>query len=313
MKKFKNILSMAIVLFFLFGAVSAWAVDIGVAWSGKSGMTRRVVAGFDRGIKEFAPDMKIEYHKELPTMDALAEIAVKFQKEKDGMLILRSNGAKWLGKNPPSIPTFIGGCNNPVQLGTVKNMAAPEGNITGVTYYLPVSTSFETFQAILPEMKSVLLLMEGDHPSSKIDEAETREICTGLGLEYHQKTVLTGEEAAEAAKSFSGKVSAIIIGNQGLVIDNASNIVAAAGKTPVFSYSSKPVKDGALGGFVADDGVLGYMLARSVADVLVKGKSIKDTPVKVDPNPKFYVNAKSAEALGIEIPYEILDAAEVIE
>ncbi|MCP4686465.1 MAG: hypothetical protein GY859_00340, partial [Desulfobacterales bacterium] len=83
--------------------------------------------------------------------------------------------------------------------------------------------------------------------------------------------------------------------------------------TPVFSYSSKPVKDGALGGFVADDGALGYMLAQTVVDVLIKGKAIKDAPVKVDPDPKFYVNAKSAEALGVEIPYEILEAAELIE
>jgi putative ABC transport system substrate-binding protein len=43
------------------------------------------------------------------------------------MVILRSNGAKWLGENLPSVPTFIGGCNNPVQLGSLKNMQAPEG------------------------------------------------------------------------------------------------------------------------------------------------------------------------------------------
>ena len=81
----------------------------------------------------------------------------------------------------------------------------------------------------------------------------------------------------------------------------------------MLSYTNKPVHAGALGGFVAEDVKLGYMLAESLVDVLVKGKAIKDVPVKMDPNPKFFVNAKTAERLGVEIPYEILAAATVIE
>ncbi|MCP4687074.1 MAG: hypothetical protein GY859_03430, partial [Desulfobacterales bacterium] len=270
MSKSRCILSIAVVSFYFFGmATAAGALELGVAWAGKSGMAKRVTAGFEKGMKEFAPDVNIEYKKELGSVDKLAEVAARFQKEKAGMVILRSNGAKWLAKNPPNIPTFIGGCNNPVQLGAVKNMDAPEGNITGVTYYLPARVQFETFQAILPAMKSVLLLAGAGNPSAKIDEAETREVCAELGLEYNEKEVSSGEEAVAAVKDLGGKVSAVIIGNQAVVMDNASDIVAAAGKTPVFSYSSKPVKDGALGGFVADDGALGYMLAQTVVDVLI--------------------------------------------
>ncbi len=313
MNKACFLVSVAFLFLLLGSAASAGAVDIGVAWAGKSGMANRVTAGFEKGMKEFAPDIDIEYKKNLASIEELGEVAGRFQKEKAGMVILRSNGAKWLGKNPPSIPTFIGGCNNPVQLGAVKNMDAPEGNITGVTYYLSVAIPFETFQAILPDMKSVLLLVGRGNPSSKIDQTGTREICATLGLDYNESEVSSLKEAIEAVNTLGGKASAIIIGNQAAVIDNASEIVAAAGKKPVFSYSSKPVKDGALGGFVADDGKLGYMLAQSVVDVLIKGKSIKDTPVKVDSDPIFYVNAKSAEKLGIEIPYEILEAAEMIE
>ncbi len=307
-----KLLAITVVIILLTGA-TAGAVEIGVAWAGKSGMSIRVIAGFEKGMKEIAPDIVIEYQKELASVEELAMVAARFQKEKAGMVILRSNGAKWLGKNPPSIPSFIGGCNHPAQLGAVKNMASPEGAITGVTYYLSASVPFETFQAILPDMTSVLLLVGRGNPSAKIDQAETRAICASLGLDYNDKEVSSREEAVEAAKTLGKKVSAIIIGNQAAVIDNASDIVAGAGATPVFSYSSKPVKDGALGGFVADDDKLGYMLAQSVADVLLKGKSIKDTPIKVDPDPTFYVNGKSAEKLGVEIPYEILEAAVMIE
>ena len=297
----------------LSGVAAVSAAEIGVAWAGKSGMTTRVAAGFEQGMKELAPDIKIEYKKELGTMDELVVVAGKWEKEKNGMVLLRSNAAKWLGKNPPAIPTFIGGCNNPTELGVIKDLQAPEGNITGVTYYLPVDSQFEIFQAILPGLKSVLLLLEKGHPSSLIDQAGTKAVCEKLGIEYNEKLCVTTEDAIAAVEQLKGKVSAIIIGNQGMIIDDTGNIVKAAGNTPVLAYSSKPVNAGALGGFVADDKKLGYMLAESVVAVLKNGKAIKEVAVKVDPAPKFYINARTAEALKIDIPFTILETATVIQ
>jgi putative tryptophan/tyrosine transport system substrate-binding protein len=307
------LVSCCVSILMLSGITAAGATEIGVAWAGKSGMTNRVTAGFDKGMKELAPDIKIEYKKELGSVDELAEVAGKWGKEKNGMVLLRSTAAKWLGQNPPAIPTFIGGCNNPMQLGAVKNLEAPEGNITGVTYSLPIDTQFEIFQAIIPDLKSLLLLLEKGHPSCPIEQAETKAVCEKLGIAYHERSCATWEEAVKAVDEFKGKVSVIIIGNQGMNIDNAENIVKAAGNTPVLSYSAKPVKVGALGGFVADDGKLGYMLAESVVAVLKNGKSVKEVAVKVDPEPKFYINTKTAEALKLDIPYTILETATVVQ
>jgi putative tryptophan/tyrosine transport system substrate-binding protein len=286
---------------------------IGVAWIGKSGMANRVTAGLEKGFNDSGKVIEIEFQKELETPEELAGIVDRWQSEKDGMVILRSNGAKWLKANPPRIPTFIGGCNNPMQLGAVKNMEAPEGNITGVTYYLPVDTQFEVFKAIVPDITSILLLVEKGHPGSLIDQEATRAICEKLNIQYNEAICGSEEETIAVVKEHKDKVSAMIIGSEALVIDLAGKIVAAAGKTPVFSYSSKPVKAGALGGFVADDGKLGEMLSASVIDVLVNGKAISEIPVKVDPTPKFYINAVTAEKIGADIPYEILELAEIID
>ncbi len=306
-------LLLSALLFALPTPASAKDVTLGVAWAGKSGMANRILKGLQTGLAEVAPSIKVEVVKNLPNIEELAKVAKRFEKEKSGMVILRSNGAKWLAKNPPSIPTFIGGCNNPTQLGVVKNMEAPEGKVTGVTYFLPVKSQFQVFKALLPNMKSVLLLLEKGHPGSPIDQHSTKVACKQFGVAYAEKFVSTKDEALAAAKSAQGKYSAIIIGNQALLLDLAKSIVAAAGNTPVLAYSNKPVKDGALGGFVADDGKLGYMLAKSVAAVLLKGKAIKDVPVKVDPDPKFSINVTTAEKLKISVPYEILESANRIK
>jgi putative ABC transport system substrate-binding protein len=312
MRKFFLII-MSAFIFVCLSLNTIYAKGIGVTWEGKSGMAGRVTQGFEQGMGEFAPDITVEFQKELGSIDEVAELAARWQNEKDGMVILRSSGAKWLGKNPPAIPAFIGASNHPGQLGAVQNFNAPEGNITGVTYFLPVDTQFEIFQTIIPNLESILLLLEKGHAGTAIDQEGTRDICNKLGIKYNEILCETPEDAVNASQQFSGKVSSIIIGNQALVIDNAAKIVEGAGKTPVLAYSSNPVKAGALGGFVADDVKLGYMLAQSVADVLLKGKEISAVPIKVDPDPKFFINVTTAEKLGLEIPYTVLETATIIE
>ncbi len=292
---------------------TANAVEIGLVWVGKSGMAKRVVKGFEAGMAELAPQVRIEYRKELASIDALAQVVKKWEGQKSGIVLLRSNGAKWLAGNPLAVPTFIGGCNNPKQLGVVQNFESPEKNITGVTYFLPMDTQFDIFQEILPEMKSVLLLLGRGNPSADVDREGTKKVCRNLALSYKDVECLVINDALKAVRAVDNSQTTVVIGNQSLLFDRADEIVAAAGDIPVVSYSDRAVKLGALGGFVADDDKLGHMLAQSVVDVLIKGKSIRTIPLKTDPDPRFFVNLKTAEKLGIELPYSVLSAATIIE
>ncbi len=287
------------------------AAELGVAWVGKSGMADNVMKGFEDGIK--GTGIRIEYQKDLKTNEDLAKVVARFEKEKTGMLILRSPCAEWLSKNPPKIPTFIGACNNPSQLGVIQKMSAPEGKITGVSYYIPARLNVEVFKAIIPKMTSVFLLMEKGHPSSEIEEAETREACAKLGIAFHGKMCSSVDDVLATVRQNSGKVTCFIIGSQAMIMDNAVKIVSAADRTPVFSYSEKPIRNGALGGYVADDQKLGRMLAAEVIDALIRHKPIRDIPVKFDPSPVFYLNGLTYKKLGLEIPVNILGAAKIIQ
>jgi putative ABC transport system substrate-binding protein len=302
-----------LVLFLSAGLAAAETIPLGLAWVGKAGMPERVEKGFTLGIDETEGPFAIEARRELPSLSELARIVDRWERKKRGMVILRSNGAKWLGKHPPAIPAFIGGCNHPVQLGAVENMDAPGGNITGVTYYINKEIQFDVFQTILPELESVYLLLEAAHPSTVIDRRETESICRRRNIRFGHEVFSEKAAVIEAVASKSGEVDAFIISAARLLIDNAAAIVEAAGDTPVFSFTVQPVREGALGGFVADDIKLGYMLADSVKAVLVDGTPIGEVPVKQDPEPRFTVNVKTAERLGLIIPYSILETAEIIE
>jgi putative tryptophan/tyrosine transport system substrate-binding protein len=293
--------------------VQAQSIKIGFAWAGSSGMADRVTAGFDERIKEIGSTIEIEYHKNLPDIDTLSRVVAQYQKTKNGMVILRSNGATYLARHAPAIPTFIGGCNHPGELGTIQNLNAPEGSITGVTYFLPVETQFDVFTAILPQMKSLVLLADKRNPSAEVDLSETQAICRKLKLQCVFEMSAGRAETLAAVKKHSATTDAFAIGNQAEVMDLTEQIVELAGTVPVVSYSSIPVMKGALGGFVADDVKLGRLLAETVVEVLIDRKPIRSVPVKVDPNPRFFLNAKTAEKLGLEIPYTVLEMAEIVQ
>ncbi len=309
MKKFNRIL----IILSLFSLICSHAIitqaqNIGVAWVGKSGMSNRVVKGFTEKTKELAPNIKIEYQKELKSFDQFEKIVRRWEKEKDGMVLLRSSAVKWLSKNKTTIPTFIGGCNHPKTLG-LKRM----NNITGVTYHLSKGSQFGVFNKLIPNFTSFMLLLEKGHPSSIVDQKETKKIARNMKIKYNEAIFSRKEQIVDTIKKYKGKVPAFIIGNQALVIDNTEAILNEAGNTPVLSYSKNPIKKGALAGFSADDVKLGRILAESVVDVLVKGKDIKRVRIKIDPDPSFFVNKASFNKFGYKLPREIKKGAIFLE
>ena len=142
---------------------------LGIAWQGESHMQDRLATGLAEVLEQVAPQIEVEWRRELASQMALDQTAREFQSTKDAMVLMRSTGAMYLGNNPPTIPAFIGGCNNPVILGAVPDLEKPGGLVTGVTYYLSHHDVIKAFKAILPGLESILLIYQIDHPGGAID------------------------------------------------------------------------------------------------------------------------------------------------
>ncbi|ASJ73348.1 hypothetical protein IMCC3135_16330 [Granulosicoccus antarcticus IMCC3135] len=122
-------------------------------------MANAVLVGVQDRLKEIAPSIRLDIHGELGSLEEMDAVVNKFASEKKaGQIILRSSGSVYLKDYPPSIPSFIGGNNHPVKLGTIKSMQSPEGLVTGVTYYVPIVDTIESFMLLHPYMDSILLL-----------------------------------------------------------------------------------------------------------------------------------------------------------
>ena len=291
-------------------AAQAQNKKIGVLWQGKSGMASRVAQGFTEQMKAKAPDIELEFKIELKDESELAPIYEEWQNTKNGIVFLRSDGASYMKDHPPKIPGFIGGSSNPEKLGVIKNMAAPEGNITGVTYYINARQRIDFFLKVFPNVKNLGLLVHEAHASSPIDREETKAACEALGITYHEALGNTEVEILKGAKELAGKVDLIVLGSQDMVNTHAPKIAGIVKSVPLVSYNPTGIKgNGAVLGMSPDDVRLGRMLADSVIAVVKEGKPISSVPVLTDPQPDLLVNTTMVDKLKLTIPEEILKSA----
>jgi putative tryptophan/tyrosine transport system substrate-binding protein len=288
---------------------------VAVMWEGKAGMSKRVLMGFVAKMKNIAPNVEVVTRMDIRNMAEAENIFHDFEKTMNGIVFLRSSGAEFLAKVDPKVPCFVGGCNNPLYFGTVKNLEAPDGKITGVTYFIPYEKRFEAIKALFPRSKSVALLAQKGHPSTAIDQEGTRSQCERLGIAYHEVIASNVSELVNGVEKIIDRVDLLIMSSTSLVLDNSMALLAISNKhkMPIFSYAADRAAVGITAELAADDTKLGAMLAESVADVVVKGKPVAQVPVKYDSEPRLIVNEASIKNIGLSIPDEVLAKAEKIK
>ncbi len=283
-------------------------LEVGVAWDTDSALADRMLAEMQSHLSSHAPQIRLEIRPALERLEDLEAAISDFEKTKRAMVILRSTGAKLLGERGVSVPTLVGGVNNPVGLGVAEAMDKPKPNISGVTYYIPAKRKLEAFKLVYPAMNKYLLLVEEGHPSSEIDRQETEADAPPLGLQGTTVYCATVEDGITAIEQAGDDVG-VIIGTQPLmaVPNVAARLVEAAGDRPVFAYSHFAVEGGALAGLVSNDKKLARMLADMLIDLLVHGRPIAEMPFQPDPTPQLRINRKALDRLRTEIPETILN------
>ncbi len=297
------------------GATLAAEKKIALMWAGRSTMPRTVMMGFRSRLRELAPDIQVKTDMDIKGMNGAEKLFREYEQTMDGIVFLRSNACQFLAGQVPNVPCFIGACNNPQDLGCVKNLQAPEGKVTGVTYFIPYAKRFELIKQLFPNVKSVALLAEKGHPAAKIDQDGTREQCNRFGIKYQEVLVSNAKELVEGAKKVAGGVDLFIMASNKVIQDNTTSLLAVSNqsKKPLFAYAYSPVKQGAVAGMAARDDYLGRLLAESVVEVLVKGKPISQVPVKMDTDPEVAINGRSMKSLGLTFPASVVSKAKIYE
>ena len=207
----------------------------------------------------------------------------------------------------------------PVESKLVNSFAHPGGNITGYTQ-IAVELSSKRVQLLkeaFPRMSRVALLVNANSQLTRqrfIDETKTA--ATKVGVDFQPMEVRTLGDIEEAFnKMVEGHVEGVIVPPDGLFYQ-ARTLDAQFALTrhlPLMVFSRESLEAGALMSYGPDYQNI-FRHAPVYVDKILKGEKPADLPVEVPTKFQFFINLKTAKALGITIPPTLLTLAdELIE
>src|SRR5215207_8118184 len=214
-----------------------------------------------------------------------------------------------------TIPIVFASVPAPVGSGLVASLARPGGNVTGLAN---LSTELsgkrlELLAQVVPGLRRVAFLWDALTPVSSVQELQAAAQTLGVRLQVREIRDVADYEAAFAAAG-AEQADALMVGG-GLSSRHRARIVSlvARARLPAMYISSQAVRDGGLMAYGAD-ALDSDRRAATYVDKILKGTHPADLPVEQPMRFEFVVNMKTARALGITFPPDImLQVTEVIE
>jgi putative ABC transport system substrate-binding protein len=224
-----------------------------------------------------------------------------------------------LARETRTIPIVFTVVSDPIGGGLATNLAHPGGNITGFTYVDPAVGGkwVELLKEIAPSTVRVALLFD---PTTAVPlqffMPSIQAAASPFGVEATAAPVHTKDEievviATQARSPGGGLVvmpDAFNVTNRDLII-----ALAARYKVPAIYNVTFYAESGGLIAYGADR-VESFRLAAGYIDRILKGAKPADLPIQQPTKFELVLNLKTARALGLTVPPQLLARAdEVIE
>jgi putative tryptophan/tyrosine transport system substrate-binding protein len=213
-------------------------------------------------------------------------------------------------KATSTIPIVMVAVGDPVALGFVESLSRPGANITGVSNAIDdVSRKYlELLREAMPKLSRVVALVNPDNPNVGNIFGQINAAGQAMGVAISRLEANTSERLKAGFESMQrSRPDAVIVQGDGFLFVQRRLIADLAlrhGVATMF-WTREPVEAGALmsyGQNVADD----YRNAANYVDRILKGANPRDLPVQQPTQPKLTINLKTAKALGLAIPRELL-------
>jgi putative tryptophan/tyrosine transport system substrate-binding protein len=236
-------------------------------------------------------------------------------------LILTGGGAEapQLAKSATkTIPIVFAMADDPVRLGLVRNLARPEGNITGVSSMNAEldAKRLELLREILPNLKRVGVMWSPVDPSGAAVMSAAEAAARSLNLQLEPLPVDRAEDLTDAfADARKRGVDAVAVLGTPILFVHQRRIgeLASAARMPIVSGWRQLPEAGGLLSYGADLREM-FRRAAEIADMILKGAKPAAIPVERPKGFDLVVNLKVARSLGLRIPQAVLlRATNVIE
>lgn len=215
-----------------------------------------------------------------------------------------------------TIPVVMVRTPDPVGLGFVASLSRPGRNITGLSNInVEVSSKYlELLRAAIPKLSRVTVLVNPGNPNhpgllKRIQAAEKSNI---VKISPAQASSVSQLEAALVSMK-QERPGALIVLPDAFFRSQARRIadLAAQHRLPTMFWSREHTESGGLMSY-GQDLAEHYYRAATYVDKILKGAKPADLPVEQPTKIELVINLKTAKAIGLTIPQELLLRADKV-
>ena len=217
-----------------------------------------------------------------------------------------------------TIPIVFTSGDDPLKVGLVDRLNRPGGNITGVTAFATVTAAkrLELLRKLLPAAHTIALLRNPKSPVDADEMGDLKLAAQSLGWRIEVVGASTESELDAAFTNIAGKgAQAMIMSTDPFFFGVSNRIVGLAARhgVPAIYDFREHTAAGGLMSYGTNIAAL-YRQAGLYTGKILAGAKPGDLPVMQPTRFDLVLNLKTARALGLSIPSELLALAdEVIE
>jgi putative tryptophan/tyrosine transport system substrate-binding protein len=210
----------------------------------------------------------------------------------------------------PHAPIIFGSITDPLGAGIVKSLDHPGDSITGTTDVWPYSAQLNLLQTLLPRARRLGVIYNPAESNSQSSIHYLRSAIEGRSLELVVVPVANSTEVPAAARSLVGRCDAIYIPADNTVISAIAAVVKIAeqNKLPLMPGDTSNIEIGGIGTVGHNYYDIGIVSGNMAARVL-RGEQAGSIPVSTSLKEDLFFNLRSAKAMGVTIPQELLNKA----
>lgn len=217
-----------------------------------------------------------------------------------------------------TIPIVTAAVTDPVGDGFAVSLARPGGNVTGLSLIiLDISPKhMELLKTMVPKLSHVAVLVNPDNPSIPGVIKSIRAAAGRIGVKVSTANARSPVEVEQAFAAITReRAQAVIVASDAFLIGQRRLIASLILKhrMPSISANRDDVEAGGLMSY-GQNATEFYRRAAAYVDKILKGAKPADLPFEQPTRFDLVINRKTATALGLTIPTELLvRGGEVLE